>query len=80
MHNICPMNDQTSGPACVSSSSSRIANRAMLVLYFALLAAIVANAAISMHPRFLNLADSVDSQKAILERRPFVELSPDRGI
>jgi hypothetical protein len=52
----------------------------MLVLYFALLAAIVANAAISMHPRFLNLADSVDSQKAILERRPFVELSPDRGI
>jgi hypothetical protein len=44
----------------------------VFAIFVALLGAWLANEAIYLYPRFVHLPDSVDSQAAILERRPFV--------
>lgn len=56
----------------LDSAPSRAAEWFALVLLGAVLAGLLAGLAVSFHPRFLHLADSVDSQRAILERRPFI--------
>ncbi len=60
-------------PAGIAANRTRATARwVAFVGLLVLLGSLLAHLSLTIHPRFLNFADSVDSQKAILERRPFV--------
>ena len=52
--------------------SGRWSGLLLFSCYLALVGAILAQFSLSAHPRFLNQAESIDSQQAILDRRVFV--------